>query len=168
MKLPTAPGLWPAFWMMPDRGPSYAPQSGRQDTHNGGMEFDVMEHLDRWGLYRYNIAMHWDGYGKEHKSVGSDKIYVQPDKEGYITCGLLWSPGHASFYCNGREVLVWDNPRISDVPEDIMFTLPQGGWDNNPIDNSKLPNDFIIDYVRVWQRKDLASPSDGKEQATVK
>jgi beta-glucanase (GH16 family) len=163
MKLPTAPGLWPAFWMMPDRGPEYSPRSGRQDTHNGGMEFDVMEHLDRWGPYRYNIAMHWDGYGKDHKSVGSDKIYVQPDKEGYITCGLLWTPGHASFYCNGKEALTWDNARISDVPEDIMFTLPQGGWDNNPIDDSKLPDDFIIDYVRVWQRKDLASAADGKE-----
>ena len=26
MKLPTAPGLWPAFWMMPDRGPAAGPQ----------------------------------------------------------------------------------------------------------------------------------------------
>ena len=23
-----------------------------------GMEFDIMEHLTRWGRYRYNIAMH--------------------------------------------------------------------------------------------------------------
>jgi beta-glucanase (GH16 family) len=165
MKLPTAPGLWPAFWMMPDRGAETKTQGDRQDTGNGGMEFDVMEHLDRWGLYRYNIAMHYDGYGKDHKSVGSEKIYIQPDKEGYITCGLLWTPGSARYYCNGREVLRWDNPRISHVPSDLMFTIPQGGWDNDPIDNTRLPDDFIIDYVRVWQRKDLASDMDGKEPA---
>jgi len=25
----------------------------------------------------------------------------------------------------------------------------------------QFPNDLSIDYVRVWQRKDLASPLDG-------
>ena len=33
-----------------------------------------MEHLTRWGPTRYNIAMHWDGYGKSHKSTGSEKV----------------------------------------------------------------------------------------------
>lgn len=157
MKLPTAPGLWPAFWMMPDRGAAAGPQGQRQDTGNGGMEFDIMEYLTRWGPYRYNIAMHYDGYGKDHKSVGTDKIYVQPDKEGYLTCGLLWLPGAVTYYCNGRPVLHWEDPRISRVPEILMFTLPQGGWDNSPLVDDRLPDDFVIDYVRVWQRKDLAT-----------
>jgi beta-glucanase (GH16 family) len=155
MKLPTAPGLWPAFWMMPDRG---AGAANRQDTGNNGMEFDIMEHLDRWGPNRYNIAMHWDGYGKDHKSTGSDKIYVQPDKDGYITCGLLWTPGSAVYYCTGKPVLRWDNPRVGSVPEIMMFTMPMGGWDNNALDDARLPDDFSVDYVRVWQRKDLATP----------
>ncbi|MCA1596893.1 MAG: glycoside hydrolase family 16 protein [Chloroflexi bacterium] len=155
MKLPTAPGLWPAFWMMPDRGPADGPQWKRQDTGNGGMEFDIMEHLTRWGPHRYNIAMHYDGYGADHKSIGSDRIYVEPDKDGFITCGLLWAPGSAVYYCNGKEVLRWENPRISSVPSILMFTLPMGGWDNDSLDDSRLPADFVIDYVRVWQRKDL-------------
>jgi len=162
MKLPTAPGLWPAFWMMPDRRDRSKSQGERQDTGNGGMEFDIMEHLTRWGPTRYNIAMHYDGYGSDHKSLGSDRIYIQPDKDGYITCGLLWTPGLAVYYGNGREVLRWENPRISNVPEILMFTLPMGGWDNSPLEDAKLPDDFIIDYVRVWQRKDLSSPTDGK------
>lgn len=162
MKLPKAPGLWPAFWMMPDRGRDAGEQWKRQDTGNNGMEFDVMEHLTRWGPTRYNIAMHYDGYGKEHKSIGTDRLYMQPDKDGYITAGLLWTPGSAIYYCNGVEVARWENPRISSVPEILMFTLPMGGWDNSPLDDKLLPDDFIIDYVRVWQRKDLASPADGK------
>lgn len=167
MKLPTAPGLWPAFWMMPDRGTEAGPQWKRQDTGNGGMEFDIMEHLTRWGTYRYNITMHYDGYGKEHKSLGADKIYAQPDKDGFITCGLLWTPGSAVYYCNGREVLRWEDPRVSNIPSILMFTLPQGGWDNSPIDDARLPADFVIDYVRVWQRKDLASAVDGKKASPV-
>jgi beta-glucanase (GH16 family) len=157
MKLPTAPGLWPAFWMMPDRGPSAGDHGARGDTANGGMEFDIMEHLSRWGPYRYNITMHWDGYGKDHKALGSEHIYIRPDKDGYITCGLLWLPGEAVYYCNGVEVLRWKSPRVSSVPSTIMFTMPSGGWDNNELDDRQLPADLVIDYVRVWQRKDLTA-----------
>jgi beta-glucanase (GH16 family) len=161
MKLPKAPGLWPAFWMMPERGRS-SPPDGRNSTENGGMEFDIMEHLTRWGSFRYNISMHYDGYGITHKSVGSDKIYIQPDKDGFITCGLLWTPASAIFYCNGIEVLRWENARVANVPCSFLFTLPSGGWDNSPLEDTQLPDEFVIDYVRVWQRKDLASPADGK------
>lgn len=166
MKLPTAPGLWPGFWMMPERGVAAGPEQWkRQDTANGGMEFDIMEHLTRWGPTRYNIAMHYDGYGKDHKNLGSDTVYVQPDKDGFVTCGLLWTPGLAVYYCNGVEVLRWENARISSVPSSLMFTLPSGGWDNAPLLDSALPADLTIDYVRVWQRRDLASLADGKKMA---
>lgn len=168
MKLPTGPGLWPAFWLMPDRGEAEGPQWKRADTGRGAMEFDIMEFLSRWGPYRFNIAFHWDGYGKEHKQTGTTKIYFQPDKEGYVTSGLLWLPGLAVIYANGREVARLETPRISDVPSDIMFTHVSGGWDNNGIDDGTLPDDFVIDYVRAWQRKDLASPADGPVAPSAK
>lgn len=161
MKLPTAPGLWPAFWMMPDRVEA-GPQWKRQDTKGDGMEFDIMEHLTRWGPYRYNMAIHWDGYGKEHKSTGTESLYFQPDSEGFMTAGLLWTPGELVWYCNGREVARYTNDRVASAPGCIIFTLPMGGWDNSPLDDAKLPDDFIIDYVRCWQRADLKTAADGK------
>jgi beta-glucanase (GH16 family) len=155
MKVPTAPGLWPAFWMMPDRGTQAGEQGQRQDTSNGGMEFDIMEHLSRWGPYRFNIAMHYDGYAKDHKQIGSERIYAEPDKDGFVTCGLLWEPGLAIYYYNGKEVLRWKSPRVSNIPSMFLFTLPMGGWDNNGLDDAKLPADFLIDYVRVWQLREF-------------
>ena len=163
MKLPKSPGLWPAFWLMPDRGEGV---EHRNSTSFGGMEFDITEFLSGWGPNRYNIAMHWDGYGKDHKSTGSDRTYVQPDKEGWVTAGLLWTPGSAVYYCNGKEVLHYESDRISNVESDILFTMPSGGWDNLPLDDAQLPDDLTIDYVRVWQRKDLASPEDGLHTPT--
>jgi beta-glucanase (GH16 family) len=125
------------------------------------MELDVMEHLTRWGPYRYNIAMHWDGYGKEHKATGSAYNYVQPDRQGFITVGLLWTPGHLAYYCNGKLLAYWDAPRVSHVPSFLYFETTTGGWDNNAVDDQTLPVDYLVDYVRVWQRKDLASGADG-------
>jgi beta-glucanase (GH16 family) len=67
----------------------------------------------------------------------------------------------AAYYINGRECLRWENPRISDLPEYIMYDMVSGGWSNTPFDDKKLPGELDIDWVRVWQRKDLASPVDG-------
>jgi len=161
MKLPAAPGLWPAFWMMPDRGPTLGPEWKRGSTAEGGMEFDIMEHLTRWGPYRYNIAMHWDGYEKDHKSIGSSEIYVKPEADGYLTCGLLWTPGSVVYYGNGVPVLRWDNERIASVPAYPILYMVTGGWDNSPVDDAQLPDDFVVDYIRIWQRQDLASAVDG-------
>jgi len=168
MKLPKAPGLWPAFWLMPDRGKALGAQWKRANTGKlatdagvGGAEFDIMEFLSGWGIYRFNVALHMDGYGKEHKSVGSANTYVSADKDGYITTGLLWTPGVAVIYNNGKEIFRWESPRVSDVQSYLMFDMVSGGWANTRLDDSKLPDDFCIDYVRCWQRKDLASAEDG-------
>jgi len=167
MKLPHAPGLWPAFWLMPDRGVAEGPQWKRSDTGNGAMEFDIMEFLSRWGIYRFNIAMHWNGYGKDHQQTGTTCNYVLPDKDGFITIGLLWTPGLAVYYGNGKEILRWESARISNVPSFLMFDMVSGGWDNDKLDDSKLPDDFVVDYVRAWQRKDLASDVDGVKSTDV-
>jgi beta-glucanase (GH16 family) len=55
----------------------------------------------------------------------------------------------------------WESPRISDIPSYFMLDLVNGGWESEPMDDAKLPGDFVIDYVRAWQRKDLASALDG-------
>lgn len=166
MKLTKGPGMWPAFWLMPDRGVELGPQWKRADTGNGGMEFDIMEFLGRWGQYRFNIAMHWDGYGKNHQQNGCTTIYFKPDKDGFLTSGLLWTPGVAVYYINGKEVARWESPRISEITSNIMFTNVTGGWDNDQPDVTQMPDDYVIDYVRCWQRKDLASAVDGFKAPT--
>lgn len=153
MKLPSAPGMWPAFWMMPDRGPEAG--DAREATENGGMEIDVLEYLSRYGPYRYNVAAHWDGYGAEHKSLGSERLYVQPDAGGFYTAGLLWEPGKLTFYCNGAVVAEWSDPRVCSVPMYILYTMVSGGWGGNDLTGEGLPDSLVIDYVRAWQRADL-------------
>ena len=152
MKLPKKPGLWPAFWTMPDRGPDAGKERWmRTDTHKGGMEFDILEHLTAWGPYRFNIACHWDGYGKEHRAVGTSGAYVPTDKDGFMTIGMLWLPGVYAIYANGVEILRWESERVANVPAHIFFYMVSDGWANEPLDDDELPDEFAIDWFRVWQ-----------------
>ena len=163
LKIPRAEGLTACFWMMPDRGRENGPEQWkRADTGNGGMEFDIMENLTGWGPYRFNQAFHWDGYHDDHKAVGSAWVYVRPDgKDGFFTVGMLWLPGRVVYYANGNEVGRWEDARISSAQSNFIISYGLGGWDNTPFDDAKLPADFVVDYVRAWQRADLATPGDG-------
>lgn len=154
MKLPRAPGLWPAFWTMPDRG-GKGPHWTRSDTWNGGMEFDIMEHLTAWGPNRFNMAFHWDGYDKGHKSTGTSGGYLAPDAGGFIIVGMLWLPGEVVYYGNGSVIGRWKDPRIATVPMYFIFYMVSGGWANVPLDDSVLPDEFQVDWFRAWQRDDL-------------
>lgn len=155
VKLPAAPSMFPAFWLMPDRGPADWPKSRRTDTKEGGMEFDIFEGQSMWGPYRTTFGTHWDSYVKYHKSAGTSSHYNRPDKEGFLTIGLLWLPGHVSVYSQGRMQGSWDSPRVGSVPSYLIFDLLPGGFEYDPLDPATLPADLVIDYVRVWQRKDL-------------
>lgn len=161
VKLPAAPSMFPAFWLMPERGPAEWPKYRRTDTKDGGMEFDVFEGQSMWGPYRTTFGAHWDAYMKYHKVAGTTAHYNQPDKDGFLTIGMLWTPGHVSVYSQGRKGGSWDSPRIGSVQSYVIFDLLPGGFEYEPLDPATLPADLVIDYVRVWQRKDLASPEDG-------
>lgn len=173
-KLPTNPCLWPGVWMMPDRGlknfPTSNPKSdwaafkarGTQD--GSGMELDIIEGQSVWGPHRFNIAMHWDGYGEHHKVIGTSANYVPTDPDGFIVIGMLWTPGQLVMYGNGQEIWRWSSPRIPDTQQFFLLQNLLGGWETEALDDSKLPGDFVLDYIRVWQRADLASPEDGAKK----
>ena len=160
-KQATARCLWPGFWMMPDRGLRSGSKE-RTSVSDGGMEMDVTESQSAWGAYRFNVACHWDAYtGPASRGLGTSANYVQADKDGFIVVGLLWTPGSMVVYGNGKEIFRWENPRVASVQEYLILQNEIGGWDNEPVDDAQLPADFVAKYIRVWQRKDLATPDDG-------
>lgn len=153
IKLPSARGLWPAFWMMPDRGEPME-RHLRGTTKNNGMEFDIMEYLCEWGQGRYNIATHWDDYGVDHKHWGNSSTYFGPTPDGWHTYGLLWEPGKATWYCDGIKKAEQIDERIGSTPEYFILNTQMGGWATSNVDDAKLPDEMLVDYVRAWQLKD--------------
>lgn len=155
IKVPYVRGLWPAYWMMPDRGAaSGLNQWQRRDTGRGAMEIDIMEILSEWGPGRNSVATHWDGYGDAHKQWGTSQIYYPPTKDGWHVYGLLWEPGKLTWFVDGKKLAEWANDRVSNVPSYLKFNVQMGGWATKNIDDANLPAVMEVDYTRAWQLKD--------------
>jgi beta-glucanase (GH16 family) len=154
IKVPYVRGLWPAYWMMPDRGAaSGLVEWRRRHTGTGGMEIDIMEILSEWGPGRNSVATHWDGYGADHKQWGTSQIYYGPTSDGFHVYGLLWEPGKLTWFVDGRKVAEWENPRVGSVPTYLKFNVQIGGWATKDVDDAGLPAYMQVDYTRAWQLK---------------
>jgi beta-glucanase (GH16 family) len=139
-QLPKQPGHWPAFWLMCD-GVGTVGNEGRDGT-----EIDVVEVPWRDGQLTANL--HWDGYGKDHKTAGI-KFRVEGVTEGWHAFGLLWTPTEYVFYVDGKEVWRTTAGGVSQVPEFLKLTEEIGTWGGD-IKLAKLPDHCEVDYVRVY------------------
>ena len=94
-KFPTQESHWPAFWLM-TAGVSKVGDEGRDGT-----EIDIME--KPWREDKITQNLHWDGYGKQHKSAGSGQITIPGISKGFHTFALHWAPEQYVFYVDGKE-----------------------------------------------------------------
>jgi beta-glucanase (GH16 family) len=140
-RLPGQPGHWPAFWLM-SPGVGKVGGEGRDGT-----EIDIIEVPWRDGQCTSNL--HWDGYGKEHKSAGIN-FSVAGVMEGWHDFGLLWEPGEYVFYVDGKETWRTTAGGVSQVPEYLKLTEEIGEWGGD-IKAARLPDYFQVDYVRVYE-----------------
>ena len=157
-KFPTEQGHWPAFWL-------HADTVGRiGDAGRDGTEIDIME--KPWREDRITQNLHWDGYGKEHQHVGTTFDFPGLS-EGFHTFGLHWTPDEYVFYVDGKETWRTHGGGVSQTPGYAKLTEEIGNWGGD-IKKAKLPDQFIVDYVRVY---DLAAPAayapDYKRKALI-
>ena len=153
-------GMWSAFWLQP-----YGINNIGDPAVNG-TEIDISEHRrqDNGGADMRNksaINIHWDGYGADHKSVGSTVNNPGADASSlqgnFHTYGLRWEPGKYTFYIDGAEV--WSTTTaISHVRQWIYLTsevddgswsgsIPSGGYGDRTVSSTS----FDVDWIRFWQ-----------------
>lgn len=138
-------GHWSAFWMMPTTMGKIIGDPG-----TSGVEIDIIEYLRKEPeLVQQNL--HWDGYGKDHKSKG-DKTPFPGLGEGYHTIGLEWTPTSYTMYVDGQPTWTTDSP-ISHTPQYVIFSCEVGPWAGK-IAEATLPDDYLVDYIRIYQKSD--------------
>lgn len=153
------PGHWTAFWM-------FHPSVTRVgDAGKDGTEIDIME--KPWIDDRVQHTLHWDGYGESHRSSGR-VVEVPGVMDGFHRFGLLWRPDKYVFFVDGRPTWETDAGGVCQVPLYIKLSdeIEFNGWAGN-IMFSKLPDEFIVDYVRVYDLVDVNSGESVWERARI-
>ena len=155
IKLPKGKGTWPAFWMMPcnnDFGANPWPKCG---------EIDIMEEVGVNPNYT-SSSLHTEKFNhvmgtqitKERQTAGAE--------DGFHVYRLEWTPDYIKTYVDGKELLNFNNDGKNDVgswpfnkPFYVILNLAWGGdWGGmNGVDESALPVQMEVDYVRVFQKK---------------
>ena len=119
IQLQKQPGHWSAFWIM-GNGVGKVGNGGRDGT-----EIDIYE--KPWLDDRVQHTLHWDGYGKDHKSKGK-VVKVPGVMEGWHTFGLWWKPDEYVFYVDGKETWRTKAGGVCQVPEYIKLSDEIGNW----------------------------------------
>lgn len=161
-QLAKQPGWWSAFWLQsPIIGSSLNPRLS-------GVEIDIMENFQRDGGVRH--AALWNGYGADAKGkstkdpkTGEDR--PRPElKDGFHTFGVDWSRTGYVFYVDGKETWRFDDV-LSDQEQFILIGTECKGYRTGgpdpQLNEAKLPDAFIVDYVRVFDDVSDAAANGG-------
>lgn len=154
-RLPKEEGHWTAFWL-------YAPVVNKVgDAGRDGTEIDVFEWPSRDGQVQHNL--HWDGYGRAHRSAGKVSRPPGVTDGGFHVFSLWWSPEEYVFYVDGKEVWRTREGGVCQVPLYLKWSTEIGDWAGD-IRKAKLPDDTVVDYVRVYDLVDAggAKPAEPK------
>ena len=171
IKMPKArgAGVWPAFWMLPDRGRDY-PDKARYGYMNGygrGMEIDIFEFMPRWkqtdGLFPIHTGCIWSygpatakdpaphGYGSyalANDGWGPEELHFPKLDSEFHTYGLYWSPERLIWYVDSKPVFrVRDAQHVPDVPHFFLFNVSVhgNGWGKSPDKKNPTMDDIIAD-----------------------
>ncbi|MFO7447353.1 MAG: glycoside hydrolase family 16 protein [Ignavibacteriaceae bacterium] len=151
-KMPVGQGIWPAFWMMPTKS-IYGgwPVSG---------EIDIMEYLGHQPNMVHG-TLHYGARPPENKYSG--KPYTLENgsfHEDFHIFSVIWEEGKFEWFVDGvlyQTQTEWYTtggvyPAPFDQEFHIILNLAVGGnWPGYPDESTVFPQEYIIDYVRVYQ-----------------
>jgi beta-glucanase (GH16 family) len=155
IKIPSATGLWPAFWMLPTDPNAGWPMSG---------EIDILEATGQADMFAFG-TIHY-GQPWPDNEWSSNRILKQPDawSADFHEYAVEWEPNEMRWYIDDVLYSVktpadLSNPAywtFEDYQYHFLLNLAVGGSIGGAIDNGMLPDNMQVDYVRVY---DFAQPS---------
>jgi beta-glucanase (GH16 family) len=151
IKVSGTQGLWPAFWML---GSNFF--SGTPWPASG--EIDIMEYVGRDPNRTYS-TLHAPAY------FGGGGFGATRDLGGNVTTAfhvfaVEWDSNHMTFFVDGNAFFTVNRdqlestrgPWVFDHPFFIILNNAVGGdFPGPPGAGTVLPQDMVIDYVRVFQ-----------------
>lgn len=146
-KLPSGRGVWPAIWTLGVDFPKVAwPYCG---------EIDILEYVGKVPN-SVHAAVHYQVNGK-HKMDARDRPTESP-YDDFHTYAIEWYPDRIDFFFDGEKHHTFavdkagtgaDNPFRK--PHRLLIDFALGGSWGGDIDDSALPQQFLIKYVRYYR-----------------
>jgi beta-glucanase (GH16 family) len=145
-------GLWPAFWSL-----------GTDIAYNpwpGAGEIDIMEWVGRLPNEIFG-TIHGPGYSGGN-SFGDIYDFGELVSNDYHTFTIEWEPNLITWYVDGIQ---YHQATPADVPGPWVYNKPFflllnfaiGGNFGGPVgDDVQFPQEYLLDYVRVYQGPDTA------------
>ncbi len=172
-KLPIGQGIWPAFWM-------FFTAPGEYGGWAASGEIDIMEYIGS----KPNEIFGTIHYGQPFPgNVFSSIDYILPSgtfNDDFHVFAIEWEPGEIRWFVDNilfaTQNSWWSNGGPNPAPFDqdfhLLLNLAVGGnLPGNPDATTVFPQEYIIDYVRVYEDVDLptvslTSPATGTVFAT--
>jgi beta-glucanase (GH16 family) len=146
-KLPQGRGVWPAIWTLGT--------SGRWPV---GGEIDIMEYFG-YIPNRVEANIHFSKGGR-HAAAGGKLVVERPFDDFHIYA-VEWFPDRLDLYFDQQKYYSFPLSEADDnndnpfrKPHYLLINLALGGSAGGEIDDSILPQKYLIDYVRVYQQQE--------------
>lgn len=147
--LPKGKGIWPAFWLMPEKSVFGGwPKSG---------EIDLMEVVGHEPNKTHGTLHYGPGPG----STQINRNYTLPSgtfNDAFHVFSLEWKEDQLKWLIDGN---IFSTVNKADLGANnypfneeffLIFNLAVGGnWPGNPDVNTYFPQWLIVDYIRVYQ-----------------
>lgn len=157
-KVPKGRGLWPAFWMLSSNEPRTWPDDG---------EIDILENVGYTPGEIMGAAHVRRNKTSNAIITSSNSATISDASDAFHIYRLIWTPERLEWYVDDKLFHFYDKADRPPLhwPFDgklyLIFNLAVGGsWGGrNGIDDSIFPQTFLIDYVRVYEDRNLHSGS---------
>jgi beta-glucanase (GH16 family) len=149
-KIPSSLGTWPAIWMLGTNIKEVGwPACG---------EIDIMEHVG-YDPHKVHAYVHTKAYNHSINTQKGQATEILKPFADFQTYAVDWTKEKMDFYLNDKKVFTFKNEGKGedawpfDRPFYLILNLAFGGsWGGQKgVDHSSLPQQFIVDYVRVYQ-----------------
>lgn len=147
--LPVGQGIWPAFWMLG--------ANSDFEKHPACGEIDIVEAINSEHVV-YGTTHWWcNGHAQHGKSTkdfyGASK---QIDVTEFHVYRLEWNEKRIAMYVDNfkyNEISIENSVGGTDAfhkPFYLLLNVAVGGtWPGFVVDDSKFPNEMLVDYIRV-------------------
>ena len=150
-KLPNGLGTWPALWMLGDNVSDVGwPLCG---------EIDIMENVG-YNADTVFTTIHTEAYNHTRGTHKLEGTHLPSADNEFHTYGIEWSAQQIDFLIDDNRVFTVTKQAgdgVEEWPFDQPFYLLMnfaygGAWGGvQGVDKSRLPQQYLIDYVRVYQ-----------------